>query len=104
MLLKKLNDEDVTLGNEDYLIFDVSVLPKKRFKTNNSHRVGTNGSQLYIDDTTQVLVNTAFSNHIRINELTNIALNKNQVVTVRARARGTSCYMYVSNFTIQQTA
>lgn len=30
--LKNLNDEDVTLGNEDYLIFDVRVLPKKDSK------------------------------------------------------------------------
>ena len=65
---------------------------------------GTNGSQLYIDDTAQGNANTAFSNHIQINELTNITLNKNQVVTVRARARGTSYYMYVSNLTIRQTA
>ena len=65
---------------------------------------GTNGSQLYIDDTAHGNVNTTFSNHIQINELTNITLNKNQVVTVRARARGTSYYMYVSNLTIQQTA
>ena len=65
---------------------------------------GTNGSQLYIDGTAHGNANTAFSNHIQINELTNITLNKNQVVTVRARARGTSYYMYVSNLTIQQTA
>ncbi len=47
--------------------------------------------------------NTTFSNHIQINKLINIILNKNQVVTVKARARGTNYYMYVSNLTIQQT-
>lgn len=65
---------------------------------------GTNGSWLYIGDSAYGSVNTTFSNNLQTVKLTGVSLTKDQVVTVRARARGTSYYMYVSNLTIEQTA
>ncbi len=65
---------------------------------------GTSGSQLYIGDSAYGSVNTTFSNNLQTVKLTGVSLTKNQIVTVRARARGTSYYMYVSNLTIEQTA
>lgn len=65
---------------------------------------GTNGSQLYIGDTAYGTANTTFSTNMQNIKLTGVSLTKDQVVTVRARARGTSYYMYVSGFTIKQTA
>lgn len=61
---------------------------------------GTSGSQLYIDDTAYGSANTTFSNHGQSVHLTNVSLTKDQVIEVRARARNTSYYMYVSNLTI----
>lgn len=65
---------------------------------------GTNGSQLYIGDSAYGSANTTFSNNLQTVKLTGVSLTKDQVVTVRARARGTNYYMYVSNLTIEQTA
>lgn len=65
---------------------------------------GTNGSQLYIDGTAYGSANTSFSNNGQSVKLTGVQLTAGQVVTVRARARSTSYYMYVSNLTIEQTA
>lgn len=65
---------------------------------------GTNGSQLYIGNTAYGSAQTTFTNHGQAIKLTGVQLTKNQVVTVRARARGTSYYMYVGNLTIVQTA
>lgn len=61
---------------------------------------GTNGSQLYIDSSAYGSAQTSFSNHGQSVHLSNVSLTKNQVVTVRARARSTSYYMYVGNLTI----
>ncbi len=63
---------------------------------------GTSGSQLYIDDTAYDSANTTFSNNGQSVHLSNVSLTKNQVIAVRARARNTSSYMYVSNLTIVQ--
>ncbi len=63
---------------------------------------GTSGSQLYIDDTAYDSANTTFSNNGQSVHLSNVSLTKNQVIQVRARARNTSYYMYVSNLTIIQ--
>lgn len=65
---------------------------------------GTNGSQLYIDGKAYDTAQTTFSNHGQSVKLTGVQLTAGQVVTVRARARGTSYYMYVGNLTIVQTA
>lgn len=65
---------------------------------------GTNGSQLYIGNSAYGTAQTTFSTNGQSVHLTNVSLTKNQVVTVRARARGTSYYMYVGNLTIVQTA
>lgn len=65
---------------------------------------GTNGSQLYINDQAYDSAQTTFSNNGQAVHLTGVSLTKNDVVTVRARARSTSYYMYVSNLTIRQTA
>lgn len=66
---------------------------------------GTNGSQLYIDGTAYGSANTTFTNHGQYIHLTNVSLTKDSVIAVRARARTTSYYMYVSNLTIiEQTA
>lgn len=65
---------------------------------------GTSGSQLYIGNTAYGSAQTTFSSNGQSVHLTNVSLTKNQVVTVRARARGTSYYMYVANLTIVQTS
>lgn len=65
---------------------------------------GTNGSQLYIGNTAYGSAQTTFSNNGQAVHLTGVSLTKNQVVTVRARSRSTSYYMYVGNLTIVQTA
>lgn len=61
---------------------------------------GTNGSQLYIGSSSYGSAQTTFSNHGQSVHLSNVALTAGQTVTVRARARGTSYYMYVGNLTI----
>ena len=61
---------------------------------------GTNGSQLYVNNTAQGSAQTTFSNNGQSVHLSNISLTQGQTVEVRARARGTSYYMYVSNLTI----
>ena len=61
---------------------------------------GTNGSQLYIGSTAYGSAQTTFTNHGQSIHLSNVSLTQNQVVTVRARARGTNYYMYVGNLTI----
>lgn len=65
---------------------------------------GTNGSQLYVGNTAhssgaQTTFDGTYTNW-QIVHLTNVSLTKDQVVTVRARSRGTSYYMYVANLTI----
>lgn len=61
---------------------------------------GTNGSQLYIGNTAHGSAQTTFSNHGQSVHLSNVSLTAGQTVSVRARARGTNYYMYVSNLTI----
>lgn len=64
---------------------------------------GTNGSCLYIGNTAHTSGNqTTFTNNGQYVHLTNVSLTKDDVITVRARARGTSYYMYVANLTIVQ--
>ncbi len=65
---------------------------------------GTNGSQLYIDNVAYGTAQTTFTNHGQSIKLTGVQLTAGQVVSVRARARGTNYYMYVGNLTIVQTA
>ena len=65
---------------------------------------GTNGTQLYIDNTAYGTAQTTFSNNGQSVHLTGVSLTKNQVITLRARARSTSYYMYGGNLTIVQTA
>lgn len=66
---------------------------------------GTNGSCLYIGDSAHTSGNqTTFTNNAQTVHLTGVSLTKDDVVTVRARARGTSYYMYVGNLTIVQTS
>ena len=64
---------------------------------------GTNGSQLYIGNTAygsaQTTFNSSYTN-AQIVHLTGVSLTAGQTITVRARARGTSYYMYVMNLTI----
>lgn len=61
---------------------------------------GTNGTQLYINGTAYGTENTTWSNHGQANHLSSVALAKNDVVTVRARSRGSSYYVYVTDLTI----
>lgn len=61
---------------------------------------GTSGSQLYIGSTAYGSAQTTFSNNGQSVHLTNVSLTEGQTITVRARARGTSYYMYVANLTI----
>lgn len=65
---------------------------------------GTSGSQLYIGSTAYGSANTTFSNNGQSVHLSNVSLTKNQVVSVRARARSSSYYMYVGNLTIIQSS
>lgn len=65
---------------------------------------GTTGSQLYINGTGQGTANTAFTNHVQTNHLTNITLAEDDVVAVYARSRGSNYYAYVGTLTIIQTA
>lgn len=64
---------------------------------------GTNGSELFVNDTLRGSAQTTFNGtytNVQNVHLTGISLNKDDVVTVRARARSTSYYMYVMNLTI----
>jgi len=65
---------------------------------------GTNGSCLYIGDSAHSSGNqTTFDatlTNCQAVHLTNVSLTKDQVITVRARARSTSYYMYVFGLTI----
>lgn len=61
---------------------------------------GTSGSQLYVGDTAYGTAQTTFSNNGQSVHLTNVSLTKDDVITIRARARNTSYYMYVANLTI----
>ena len=61
---------------------------------------GTNGSQLYIGNTAYGSAQTTFSNNAQAVHLSNVSLTQGQTITVRARARTTSYYMYVGNLTI----
>ena len=61
---------------------------------------GTNGTQLYINGAAYGTENTTWSNHGQANHLSGVSLSKNDVVTVRARSRGSSYYVYVTDLTI----
>lgn len=63
---------------------------------------GTNGSQLYIGNSAYGSAQTTFTDYRQSVKLSNISLTQNQVLTVYARARGTSYYMCVSNLTIEE--
>ena len=65
---------------------------------------GTNGSQLYIGSTAYGSAQTTFSNNAQAVHLTGVSLTAGQTVTVRARARSTSYYMYVGNLTIVENS
>ena len=61
---------------------------------------GTNGSQLYINDSAYGSAQTTFSSNGQSVHLSNVSLTAGAEVAVRARARSTSYYMYVGNLTI----
>lgn len=62
---------------------------------------GTNGSQLYIDNTAYGSAQTSFVNSYGQSvKLTNVSLTAGQTITVRARARSSSYVMGVGNLTI----
>lgn len=64
---------------------------------------GTSGSQLYIGSTAYGSANTTFNSsytNCQTVHLSGVALTKDQVLTVRARSRNTSYYMYIYNLTI----
>lgn len=61
---------------------------------------GTNGSQLYIESSAYGSAQTTFSNNGQSVHLSNVSLTQGQTITLRARARGTSYYMYGGNLTI----
>lgn len=66
---------------------------------------GTNGSQLYKNGSAYGSAQTTFSNsYIQTPKLTGVALSAGDVLTIRARSRGSSYYMCVGNLTIEQTA
>lgn len=64
---------------------------------------GTNGSQLYIGNSAYGNATTTFDGtytNWQIVHLSGVSLTADQTITVRARARGTSYYMYIANLTI----
>lgn len=64
---------------------------------------GTNGSQLYIGNTAYGTASTSFDatyTNWQMVHLSGVSLTENQTITVRARSRGTSYYMYIANLTI----
>ena len=62
---------------------------------------GTNGSCLYVNGSAHSSGNqTTFTNNAQAIHLTGVSLTQDDVITVRARARGTNYYMYVGNLTI----
>ena len=64
---------------------------------------GTNGSQLYIGNTAYGTASTSFDGtytNWQMVHLSGVSLTANQTITVRARSRGTSYYMYIANLTI----
>lgn len=64
---------------------------------------GTNGAQLYVNGSSRGSAVTTFDGtytNCQSGHLTNISLNQNDVVTIRARARSSSYYMYVMNLCI----
>ena len=66
---------------------------------------GTFGSQLYVNDSAYGSAYTSFAGNYGQNpHLTGVSLNKNDVIVVMAKSRGTSYYMYVANLVVQQTA
>ena len=66
---------------------------------------GTSGSCLYVNGNAHSSGNqTTFTNNGQSVHLTGVSLSKNDVLTLRARARNTSSYMYAGNLTIVQTA
>lgn len=70
------------------------------FRNTNS---GTNGSQLYVNGSSRGSAQTTFTSTYGQNvKLTNISLNADDVLVVRARARSTSYVMGVSNLIIEE--
>ena len=66
---------------------------------------GTNGSQLYINDTAYGSAQTSFNTGSGLTNtqsvhLTNVSLSANAVLTIRARSRGNNYYMYVQDLII----
>lgn len=64
---------------------------------------GTSGSQLYIDSTEYGSAQTTFDGtytNCQVVHLSGVSLTKDQVITVWARSRNSSYYMYVFNLTI----
>ena len=61
---------------------------------------GTSGSQLYKNGSAYGTENTTWSNHGQANHLSNVSLSQGDVLTLRARARGTSYYTYAADLTI----
>ena len=65
---------------------------------------GTNGAQLFINDSAYGSENTTFTNHIQSVKLTGVSLTEDDVLTIKARSRGSNYYMYVTNLVIEQTS
>lgn len=66
---------------------------------------GTSGSQLYINGSAYGSANTSFTGtYGQSVKLTSVSLSAGDVLTVRARARNSSYYMYVANLLIEQTS
>lgn len=65
---------------------------------------GTNGTQLYINDSTQGSAFTSWTNsYAQTPKLTGVTLAKNDVLKVYARASSNTRYVCVGNLTIVQT-
>lgn len=66
---------------------------------------GTNGSQLYINGTAYGTAQTTFDSgsgltNLQHVHLSGVSLTQGQTLTIRARSRGTSYYMYIQDLVI----
>lgn len=65
---------------------------------------GTNGSQMYINDSAYGTANTSFIGTTgQNNTLTGVSLSAGDNIVIRARSRNTTYDMYVGNLIIEQT-
>ena len=90
---------DVTLTVKTSGIYTISWIGWR------STSSGTSGTELYINGSMYGSAHTTFTGtYGQYVEVTGVELDAGDVLTIRARARSSSYYMYVGNLVIEQTA